>query len=651
MYRLKNTRTIIYITALSFLIFSSLSLNTVFAGYEKYQSDDVMEIQQLEGKLAELQKTKTPTHPAVVRAELKLNILKLRSALDKKNILYQSIKIIPKGSKWLPAESRNEDTILIRFMNITSQDKARVLLYNLSADYYVSSVEIVEEDGVTINQGYLYKKIPKLKNHVFHIPDILKKAKKPTKTTSKSQPKKKLSPSRKYLNIGRNYLRGNNGKTKNKQQAEHYFRKAADLGDKWGMLELSRIVSNNDERNNLLLKLVRKDFYMAMLDITNYHLTRNQKGRYGFDSNIGKAKYWYSRAENCRIKNKKHMATIKKRLDKFQLDVDQHNKTLRKIQNNNAKQERSYQREQQALRKAKQEYENEQKRLKKEKDRREWREADIAAEREAQGLRDLAQGIKRTGREIRHDLRHTQRDTARAYKHDKRTQRRNEEKARADYERKRKAILAESRRKQAELAKANARRDKKQPKEKWDCEKDWRSAKCGDRIVTAKINRLSPAYTGGRTTSGNTNSSSSRPGSTFRSTDTSQQKNSHSAGTSNSNKKQAMGKLLPEALAICKPKKSNPDLWWCDGPTQKLVLADDTLMKQLSYVGCGNANPQSHRVAAGKNRYIFFCQYGIQNHDRNIASIYSLAGNILVKRRGYQCKKGSTKKCTVLASP
>lgn len=186
----------------------------------------------------------------------------------------------------------------------------------------------------------------------------------------------------------------------------------------------------------------------------------------------------------------------------------------------------------------------------------------------------------------------------------------------------------------------------------WDCKNNWRADKCGDRVVTYNIPWNGRAYTdkNDNHSSGDANNQSTNidsNGSTSTMVNEAPKEPNSSVSSSILN----MGKLLSEALAICKPGKSNPNLWWCDGPIQKLVLADDPLMTQLKAVGCGNAQPESRKLAANEGRYVFFCDYGIRVYDRDIAGIYSLPGHILVKRRSYQCLKNQSGKCEILAKP
>ncbi len=209
-------------------------------------------------------------------------------------------------------------------------------------------------------------------------------------------------------------------------------------------------------------------------------------------------------------------------------------------------------------------------------------------------------------------------------------------------------------------------------------------ADCGDKVTTYNIPWSGRAYTDGRTTApGNTQADGSRySGLSFNATNTntSEQGKADSSTTQNNEvrddsqastgtandsidgggtnssgstaTKKKMGDVLPEALAICKPSKNNPENWWCDGPVQRLILADEPLVRQLEAVGCSKAQPQSRSLAAGDGRYVYFCAYGrTKGVDRNIAKIYSLPGHILVKRRAYQCPKYFIAKCDQLAQP
>lgn len=187
----------------------------------------------------------------------------------------------------------------------------------------------------------------------------------------------------------------------------------------------------------------------------------------------------------------------------------------------------------------------------------------------------------------------------------------------------------------------------------WDCDRRWRADKCGDRHTVHTINTLDPAYAGGgAANSGNSGGGENGDGSNAGGSQTGSNTNN---GNSNSNSNSAsgpkMGPLIGEALAICRPKKTDPDLWWCDGPTQRLILADDPLSVQLNAVGCGSATPSSQRLALDDRHFVFFCKYGLQKSDRNIAAIHSLPGHILAKRKSYQCDKFNISKCTTLASP
>ncbi len=187
----------------------------------------------------------------------------------------------------------------------------------------------------------------------------------------------------------------------------------------------------------------------------------------------------------------------------------------------------------------------------------------------------------------------------------------------------------------------------------WDCDRQWRADKCGDRHTVHTINTLDPAYAGGgAASSGNGGAGGNSDGSNGGGSQTgSNTNNANSNSNSNSTSGPKMGPLIGEALAICRPKKTDPDLWWCDGPTQRLILADDPLSVQLNAVGCGSATPASQRLALDDRHFVFFCKYGLQKSDRNIAAIHSLPGHILAKRKSYQCDKFNISKCTTLASP
>ena len=636
MYRVKSTHTFINVTSLSLLLISSLALNSVFAQDTKIPKDATVYPSGLVAKRAvkvAIHRTSPkPSDTVTIRytgysadgkqfdSSIKLGQSTLTLKLKLKHMIKgwsEGIQLMKVGEWWrfwIPPK-------LAYGNNPPKGTPNGMLMYDIN-------LVSIKDNNKTVNK----------------------------KTYKKQKPAKRPSEALLHRQLGFDYLRGKNGKAKNRKMAEEHFRRAVELGNDASKLSLSRLVSNNNERNKLLMEAVKSGNAWASLDIANYY----QKGIHGYYKSTRRVDYWLKRAEKDAIasNNKSALKLIrgfmqKRNIEQKKLDDAAYKEEGRRIQQYNLREK-----QQKALAKAEKEYKAEQARIKKQQRRQADAQADAAAERDAQRWRDTVSGIKRMGDDITRTQRQNQYDTQRAYQHDKHTQRRNEKKAKAEYERKKQAIYAEQRRQQAALDKANALRDKKQKqkqttKTKWDCKNNWRASKCGDRIVDTEVNILSPAYTGGSNIAGNTRSSGSQSGSTLANSNSKKKQGSHNSTTGNASggKKQAMGKLLPEALAICKAKKSNPNLWWCDGPTQKLVLADDTLMKQLSFVGCGNANPQSHRVAAGKGRYVFFCQYGIQNYDRNIAKLYNLAGNILVKRRAYQCNKNKSSKCTTLASP
>ena len=197
------------------------------------------------------------------------------------------------------------------------------------------------------------------------------------------------------------------------------------------------------------------------------------------------------------------------------------------------------------------------------------------------------------------------------------------------------------------------------PSQAWDCETQWRADKCGYRTVTYNINTIGRAYTG------NDGAASEGQASRYENTsfeagpprDQNGLRADHEAGsTLNSPEAESagavvMGDVRPEALAICRPNKNNPDLWWCDGPRVKADQADLPLHRQLSDVGCGSADYRNQRLALDDRHYVFFCKYGRESYDTKIAEKYSLPGHILIKRKGYQCEKYKGGHCERVMSP
>ena len=357
---------------------------------------------------------------------------------------------------------------------------------------------------------------------------------------------------------------------------------------------------------------------------------------------MAEAQYWFKKAQA----NNAADVLLEKSRKKLDYLIDKE-RTLRSLAERKIKREQS-----KALEKAEEKY----KRAKREEKRaRNRRESETAAEQEAQNWRDIVSGIQNTGNEIRNDLRQTQQNTIDAYKHDLDTQSSNEKLAKSNYDKKIQTIYEETARKQEALKRQTAATDNYQSKEaiqSWDCERQWRADKCGDRHTEHSINTLSSAYSG--------DYSNAYAGTNGSAADSSGLSNEGTQVASNSVNETSktlsgtgteMGPLIGEALAICRPKKSNPDIWWCDGPIQKLILADDPLSVQLSAVGCGGADPANQRLALDEQSYVFFCKYGLQKSDRNIAKLYKLPGHILVKRKSYQCNKYDIGRCSSIASP
>jgi len=229
-----------------------------------------------------------------------------------------------------------------------------------------------------------------------------------------------------------------------------------------------------------------------------------------------------------------------------------------------------------------------------------------------------------------------------------------QQQAEADYQ----SDLAE-RTRQIEAARSNQGAQQNQvagtASSDWDCDRQWRADKCGDRHSVHEINLIGRANTGGGSADSSRSPSVQNVSASPTRAGEADQDRGVPAGASaagNSDTQPAMGPERVEALAICRPKKSDPDLWWCDGPVQSLILADDTLSRQLGYVGCGGADPVNQRLALDDRHFVFFCKFGLQPEmDRDIAVLHNLPGHILVKRKNYQCRKHDISRCSTLALP
>ncbi len=121
---------------------------------------------------------------------------------------------------------------------------------------------------------------------------------------------------------------------------------------------------------------------------------------------------------------------------------------------------------------------------------------------------------------------------------------------------------------------------------------------------------------------------------------------SYSYQPKNSQKKKKQEEYVKknEALCYCWPKDikdiNNLDekTWRCDGPIQKQQLHDGTLRESLNAVGGDDAN-YFRRRADFRDGFIMFCEFAIENYDRDISNIYNVPEGILIKRKSFKCKK------------
>jgi len=112
-----------------------------------------------------------------------------------------------------------------------------------------------------------------------------------------------------------------------------------------------------------------------------------------------------------------------------------------------------------------------------------------------------------------------------------------------------------------------------------------------------------------------------------------------------------------ESMAYCAQSRKTKK-WWCDGPTQRLLLTDhDTLESAVDYVGCKNFTRNRNRSFTSSDHQqsgkmisgtVLYCEGGIESYDRDIAKIYNLAGTLKQLRNTYKCRKNQVKECSSL---
>jgi hypothetical protein len=271
------------------------------------------------------------------------------------------------------------------------------------------------------------------------------------------------------------------GKIKDMHEAEKWFLKSANLGYAPAMWRLTQHFRRTKEDHvSLIRKAVGLGSYLAMEELAVMYA----EGRL-VPKNDNLARTWAQRAasknyhagrratEGITYQNKKR-ADQRAAAQKQSIEL--------------AKKE-----EAEALMQAEVEYKKEQKKLKQEK---RWVEQRQVQANQDAGLRDLINKIQNTGDDIANTMHQSNRDTARAFNKDQHTQRRNEEKSKAEYEKKKQAILANSNQKNAAASQYADKNTAATQPVKWDCDRQWRADKCDDRHTVHNINSLPRTYTG-----------------------------------------------------------------------------------------------------------------------------------------------------------
>jgi hypothetical protein len=328
--------------------------------------------------------------------------------------------------------------------------------------------------------------------------------------------------------LAQNYAKGKKGFNQNVDIARHLFRAIATLAAKDNFYGVNGMV-------DLLPDYPSK--YAFLVEMANVYnspyahgrlVQNHMRGGGVWPVNHAEAQYWSDKmnSEFPEIFNSDWVAGIKSE----QAD------TRAALEKSRAK-EAAYSRqvkEKEADRQAKIDFAKEQKSLSRAREREERsRQANAEEEQKNQGLRDLITGIQNTGQEIRQDLRQNQRDTVRAFEHDQRVQKENEASAKAEYERKQQAKQVESQRQREYLndGKSNSANTIASSTTAWDCDRQWRADKCGDRHTVHNINTLPRAYTG----DGENNTQTARDGSSSAAAAIESRNDNQANGAANSN--------------------------------------------------------------------------------------------------------------------
>jgi hypothetical protein len=120
--------------------------------------------------------------------------------------------------------------------------------------------------------------------------------------------------------------------------------------------------------------------------------------------------------------------------------------------------------------------------------------------------------------------------------------------------------------------------------------------------------------------------------------------NSSTENTVSKVKKIEWSSVMYETAAVCRRNQHNAEKWWCDGPFQDIILADDTLKDALGLSGCKfPVSATSGTTNKGKTVDIYRCGYGLRKgYDRDIVTKYG----ITFAPRAYMCPKNQFKECT-----